>query len=67
MVALWRDGKGLLTQASLPQAGPLSAQDLGWKIHLEIIVDFVKLSRARPLGSERASPPECLLPRTKAL
>lgn len=66
-LAVWRDGKVPLTQASLLQAGSHGAQDLGWKIHLEIIVDFIQLLKAQPLLSERTSPPEGLLPRTEEL
>lgn len=59
--------KTLLTQGSLKQGLIVSWKASEWEIHLEIIMDYIKLSQEQPFFSERAFPLEGLLPRTMEL
>lgn len=56
--------KTLLTQASLKLGRVVSWKASEREIHLEIIMDYITLAQEQPFFSERAFPPEGLLPRT---
>lgn len=65
-LALWGVMGTLLMQASLRHGLIVSWKASEWESHLEIIVDYIKLSQGQTFFSERPFPPEGLLPRTMA-